>query len=139
MVDKKLAEYLNKAIGMELQVAIQYMWQHIIARGLKSAEISDKLRKIAVEEMQHTERLAERLDYLGGTPTTQPEKITVGLELKKMMELDAKAESDTIKFYKEALDYCEKLKDPVSKRLFEDLLVDEEGHHNFFETMLEGN
>ena len=95
--------------------------------------------KIAVEEMQHAERLAERLDYLGGTPTTQPEKIVVGLELKKMMELDAKAESDTIKVYKEALEYCAKINDPVSRRLFEDLLVDEEDHHNFFETMLEGN
>ncbi|HLD58891.1 MAG TPA: ferritin-like domain-containing protein [archaeon] len=139
MVDKKLAEYLNKAIAMELQVAIQYMWQHIVARGFRSAEVTDKIKRIAIEEMQHAEKIAERLDYLGGTPTTQPEKITVGLELKKMMELDAKAETDAIKFYKEAMDYAAKINDPVTKRMFEDLLVAEEDHHNFFETMLEGN
>ena len=56
MVDKKLAEYLNKAIAMELQVAIQYMWQHIVARGFRSAEVTDKIKRIAIEEMQHAEK-----------------------------------------------------------------------------------
>jgi len=72
VASKKLKEMLNKAIAMELQVAIQYMWQHVLATGVDSAAVADVFKESAITEMKHAEALAERLAYLDGNPTTKP-------------------------------------------------------------------
>ncbi len=82
--------------------------------------------------------IAERLDYLGGVPTTKPAPIEVGKSVKDMLKLDKKAEEDAIKLYKEIISLAEKEGDIVTKKLFEGILSDEEGHHNTFSTLLEG-
>ena len=58
---KELLEQLNKAIARELQVSIQYMWQHILWRGVKGFAVKDELKKIAVQEMNRTPSSWERL------------------------------------------------------------------------------
>ncbi len=65
MTKEKLLDALNKSIARELQVSIQYMWQHVMAVGIGSAAVADIFQKIAVEEMKHAEKFAERLNYLG--------------------------------------------------------------------------
>ncbi len=85
MSSKELLDLLNAAIARELQVSIQYMWQHVQWKGVKGFAVSDELKKIAITEMKHAEMIAERLNYLGGTPTTQPDPINVGETLKEMI------------------------------------------------------
>ena len=137
MASKELIELMNKAISMEIQVSIQYMWQHVRIYGFNHLAIADELRKIAIEEMQHAERIAERVDYLGGVPTTQPAKITVGDEPSQMITNDMMAEEETIPFYKTIIEKAMSEKDYVTRELFEDILSDEEDHHNVFRTLLE--
>jgi bacterioferritin len=86
MASKELLDMLNKAIARELQVSIQYMWQHVQWRGVKSFAVKEELKKIAITEMKHAETIAERLFYLGGTPTTKPDPIFVRESLKEMIE-----------------------------------------------------
>ena len=76
MASKELLELLNSAIAREIQVSIQYMWQHVQWKGVKAFSIKDELRKIAITEMKHAEAIAERLVYLGGEPTTTPPQYT---------------------------------------------------------------
>ena len=78
MASKELIEMMNKAISMEIQVSIQYMWQHVKIYGFDHIAVADELKKVAIEEMKHAEDIAERVDYFGGDPTTQPAKITLG-------------------------------------------------------------
>lgn len=136
MATKKLLDMLNQALAREIQVSIQYMWQHVKARGLASPEISDRLRNIAIVEMGHAERIAERIDYLGGEPTTKPAPITVGDELEEMLEVDVKAEEEAIELYKQIIEQAAEEKDYVTRRMFEEILADEEEHHNIFTTIL---
>jgi bacterioferritin len=89
---KKLLEYLNIAIARELQVSIQYMWQHIQVTGIMGAVVADTFRDIAIIEMKHAEALAERLTYLNGIPTTKPDPIFVGSSLRDMIIQDQKDE-----------------------------------------------
>jgi len=112
MASKELLDMLNKAIAGELQVSVQYMWQHVQWKGLKHFSVKDEFEKIAVEEMKHAEMIAERLFYLGGTPTTSPEPITVGQSLKDMLAGDIKAEEVTIKLYKDIIALAAKEEDP---------------------------
>ncbi|MCR4391381.1 MAG: ferritin [Candidatus Acetothermia bacterium] len=135
MASENLKELMNKAIAREIQVSIQYMWQHVRATGVESLEVTDRLRKIAIAEMKHAEAIAERLDYLGGVPTTQPAPITVGEKLSDMIDLDIKAEEEAIALYKEIIKLATKEEDSTTRTLFEGILADEEEHHNAFLVM----
>ncbi len=137
MSSKELIELLNQAIARELQVSIQYMWQHVQWRGVRGFAVSDELRKIAITEMKHAEMIAERLNYLGGIPTTQPAPINVGKTLKEMIEQDMKDEENAIKLYKQIIQKARELGDITTATLFEKILADEEEHHDFFTSLLE--
>jgi len=136
MASKKLIEQLNDAIARELQVSIQYMWQHVTVRGINSEEVGGILKEIAITEMKHAEAIAERLDYLGGKPTTKPTPIFVGKTLKEILEIDKKAELDAIALYKAIIELAKKDGDSTTRRLFEEILAAEEDHHNTFSTLL---
>jgi bacterioferritin len=136
-VSAQLMDLLNRAIAREIQVSIQYMWQHVQWRGVKGFAVQDELKKIAVTEMKHAEAIAERLFYLGGTPTTKPEPIFVGETLKEMIEQDRKDEEGAIQLYKQVVEVAKKEGDETTKRLFRQILSDEEEHHDTFTSLLE--
>jgi bacterioferritin len=137
MASKELIDLLNEAIAREVQVSIQYMWQHVRIYGFDHLAIADELKKIAITEMKHAEEIAERVDYLGGVPTTTPAKITVGDEPKEMITLDLKAEEGAITLYKTIIEKAHAEKDYVTREIFQHILADEEDHHNVFRTLLE--
>ncbi len=134
---RQLAELLNRAVARELQVSIQYMWQHVLWRGTKGFAIKDELKKIAIAEMKHAERIAERLNYLGGRPTTKPTPIVIGDNLREMIEQDVRDEEGAIELYREIVALARKEGDEVTNRLFRELLADEEEHHDIFTTLME--
>ena len=137
MASKKLMELLNKGIARELQVSIQYMWQHVLATGVESAAVEDIFREIAITEMKHAEAIAERLAYLGGKPTTKPDPIFVGGSLKEMLQTDVKAEEEAIALYKQTIKVADEEGDVTTRRLFEEILSREEEHHDTFTKLLE--
>ena len=132
----KLTDMLNKAIAREIQVSVQYMWQHVMAKGLESAEIADVFEDVAITEMKHAEKIAERLFYFDITPTTKPEPIKVGGTMKEMLEYDAKAEEEAIDLYKEIIKQANSEGDTTTRLLFEQILAEEENHHDTFTTLL---
>ena len=136
MTSKKLMELLNRGIARELQVSIQYMWQHVLAKGVESAAVEDILREIAITEMKHAEEIAERLAYLGETPTTKPNPIFVGGGLKEMLKTDVKAEEEAIALYKQTIKVADEEGDITTRRLFEEILGQEEEHHDTFTKLL---
>jgi bacterioferritin len=128
---------LNDGIARELQVAIQYMWQHVQWGGVKGFAVQDELKKIAITEMKHAEAIAERLYYLGETPTTKPTEIVVGKTLKQMIQRDIKDEENAIALYKKIIEQARKEKDQTTEILFMNILKDEEEHHDTFTTLFE--
>ncbi|MDD5222437.1 MAG: ferritin-like domain-containing protein [bacterium] len=134
---KEILDLLNQAIARELQVAIQYMWQHVLWSGVKGIAVKDALKSIAIEEMKHAESIAERLNYLGDIPTTKPSPIFVGENLKEMITQDRKDEENAITLYKKIIGVARKEGDETTSLLFQKILTDEEDHHDTFETLLE--
>jgi bacterioferritin len=137
MASKEMLDMLNKAIAREMQVTVQYIWQHVMWKGVKGFAVKDELKSIAVTEMKHAEKIAERLVYLGGTPTTKPEPIFVGGSLKEMIERDKADEEGAIKMYKQIIEMAKKEGDEVTTRMFQGILADEEEHHDTFSGLLE--
>lgn len=133
----RLLELLNESIARELQVSIQYMWQHVQWSGVKGFAVQKEIQSIAIAEMKHAEAIAERLFYLGGIPTTKPTPIFVGDTLKQMIERDVQDEEGAIKLYKEVVEVARKEGDETTNRLFREILQQEEDHHDTFTTLLE--
>ncbi len=137
MASKKLLDKLNDAIARELQVSVQYMWQHVTVRGVHAETVGGMFKTFAITEMKHAEEIAERLDYLGGVPTTKPTPITVGDNWKAMVQINKKAEEDAITLYNEIIALAAKEGDIVTRKLFESILEDETEHHAAFSNLLE--
>jgi bacterioferritin len=138
LVSQKLLDFLNRGIARELQVSIQYMWQHVQATGTDGAVVEGVFRKIAIAEMKHAERLAERLDYLNGVPTITPDPIFVGGSLVEMLAQDERNEEEAITLYKQAIQAAAEEGDYTTRRLLEDILAEEEEHINTFGKLLVG-
>lgn len=137
MASERLKNMLNEAIAREIQVSIQYMWQHVLWKGVEGHSVKDEFKKIAIEEMKHAEDIAERLNYLGGVPTTKPTPIFVGETLEEMLKQDKKDEEGAIELYKKIIELSLKENDYVTADLFKKILADEEEHHDIFSSLLE--
>lgn len=137
MASENLKRLLNEAIAREIAVSVQYMWQHVMVKGIVSESVGPVFKTIAIAEMKHAETIAERLDYLGGAPTTKPTKIEVGGSAANMLKIDVKLEAEAIALYKSIIKLADKEGDVTTKTMFEKILADEEGHHNTFTTLLE--
>lgn len=138
MVSQRLLDFLNKGIARELQVSIQYMWQHVQVTGADGVIVEGIFRKTAIAEMKHAERLAERLDYLNGISTTKPDPIFVGGSLIEMLKQDEQNEEEAITLYKQAIQVAAEEGDYTTRRLLEEILSDEEDHINTFGKLLVG-
>ena len=131
-----LTDMMQKALAREIQVSVQYMWQHVMAKGLESPEIAETFEEAAVTEMKHAEKVAERLFYFDVVPTTKPSPITIVSSLKEMLEADAKAEEEAVDLYKEIIKQAASEGDSTTRLMFEQILADEEEHHDTFTTLL---
>jgi bacterioferritin len=133
----ELLDLLNQAIAREIQVSVQYMWQHVLWKGVQGYAVKDAFKMTAISEMKHAEAIAERLNYLGGIPTTKPTPIFIGTTLKQMIETDKKDEEEAIAMYKKIILVARKEGDETTEFLFNKILSDEEEHHDLFTTLLE--
>ena len=138
MASKELLEMLNKGIARELQVSIQYMWQHIMAKGIEGAVVEDTFRQISITEMKHAEKLAERLVFLNGVPTLTPDPIHIGHSLEEMLKENVQAEEEAISLYKQTIQVASKEGDFTTRRMLEDILSNEEEHLDKFSKLLVG-
>jgi bacterioferritin len=112
------------------------MWHHIMVKGLNSASLTEVFEETAVEEMKHAERIAERLFYFDVNPTTKPTPIAVGGDEVQMLKADTKAEEEAITLYKDIIKQAAAEGDETTRLLFEEILTDEERHHDTFTTLL---
>jgi bacterioferritin len=135
-VSDELKALLNEAIAREIQVSVQYMWQHVQVSGVKAVAVQDKFRSTAIAEMKHAEKIAERLFYFDVAPTIKPTPIAVGGDTTQMLKADVKAEEEAITLYKAIIKQADSEGDETTRRLFEEILSEEESHHDTFTTLL---
>lgn len=135
-MSKRLINALNEDLSLELGAITQYMWHHVMATGLESPEIKEIFQKIAIVEMKHAEKFAERINYLGGTPTIKLAPVKVGGNLKKMIQDDLAGERNAIKKYKADLKIARQEGDVITERMLEEIIGDEEEHDDTWSTTL---
>jgi bacterioferritin len=133
-MNKKVIEVLNAARARELSAIQQYLAQHYELEDKGYGKLAKKIKEIAVVEMKHAEKLAERILFLKGVPEFKPDAVPKkGEEIPKLLATDISIEAQAISMYNEGVAVCTAEKDQGSKDVFEELLKDEEDHVDFFE------
>jgi bacterioferritin len=135
-MSQKVIDLLNKARSRELTAISQYMAHHYELEDQDFGKLATKMKEIAIQEMKHAEKLAERILFLKGEPTSKPDGVAKkGQKIQDMFATDMVLEAQAIKMYNEASVTCAAEKDQISKELFEELLKEEEVHLNTFENI----
>ena len=136
--DDKVIDYLNRALRSELTAVNQYWLHSRLQKDWGYQRLAKKSREESIEEMHHADKLIDRIIFLEGHPNLQTlDPLRIGQNVKECLEADLAAEHEARNLYKEAYGYCDSVGDYVSKKLFEELLGDEEGHIDFLETQLD--
>ena len=136
MSKQDVIKALNQDVTEELAAIIQYTWHHFMAEGMESPAIVDLFQKTAMDEMKHLEMLAERIVYLGGEPPTTLGDVRKGGDLRKMVQDDLEGEDRAISLYQQHIELAEREKDYTTRHILEEILEDEEGHADQWETAL---
>jgi bacterioferritin len=144
---------LNKAVASEISAIIQYINQHekaslmalrekvsaleVVTESNKAKVISDLLKTVFLVEMEHLEKISERIYLLGGECTVVPDPIPqVGANPEDFIMLDRQAENIAIVLYRQIIAEALKRGDTTTRRMFEDIVMQEEEHYWSFDDYL---
>lgn len=136
--DKKVISYLNAQLKLELTSINQYFLHYRILKHWGLERLAKHEHDESIEEMKHADQIMERVLTLGGLPNLQDlGKLLVGETVVEILRCDLKAEETGQVNLKEAVAWCESVRDYVSRELFERILEDTEEHIDYLETQLE--
>jgi bacterioferritin len=136
--DPKVIEHLNRVLRNELTAINQYFLHSRMFKDWGLKGLADHEHHESVDEMKHADALIERVLFLEGLPNLQDiGKLRVGENTREMLECDLALEMQAMPDLREAIAYCESIKDFVSRDLFDAILDSEEEHVDWLETQLE--
>jgi bacterioferritin len=128
-VDPRTLGWLSRALTHEMTAVQQYLAQSVLARLWGDYALSSQLRREAVEELEHAERLMERLIVLGVAPSAgnlPPARL--GRSVDDLLAADRVLEVDAVRLYDEALVHARRISDADNAALLESILAEEVAH-----------
>ena len=132
--DVKVIEYLNKALTNELTAINQYWLHYRVLDNWGVHKLAEYERHESIDEMKHADILAERILFLDGLPNFQAiHKLKVGETVEEILRADLAVEHEALPLLKDAIEYCETVRDYVTREIFARILESEEEHVDFLE------
>lgn len=136
--DKKVIAFLNDALKNELTAINQYFLHSRMLKDWGVSVLAEYEYKESIEEMQHADWLIDRVLFLDGLPNLQAlGKLRIGETVEEILDCDLKLEQDAIPLLRNAMEYCESVRDYVSRDLFGKILHNEEEHLDYIETQFD--
>ena len=133
--DEKVIEFLNQALTNELTAVNQYWLHYRMLDNWGVTRMAEYERKESIEEMEHADKLTERILFLDGLPNFQRlGSLRIGDSVEEVIKADLALEHDAIPLLRDAIEHCEKVRDYVTRDLFAEILDNEEEHVDHLET-----
>ncbi|MGC1106010.1 MAG: ferritin-like domain-containing protein [Candidatus Acidiferrales bacterium] len=125
---ERLVALLNEDLAREYKAIIAYVVYSQVLKGAEYMNIAAQLEIHAGQELQHAITISKQIDYLGGMPTTVPQRLQTSEDAKEMLRMDLDNEKDTILNYRERVHQCEELEEFALAEEIRDILVEEQDH-----------
>jgi bacterioferritin len=136
-VDQRITDRLNTLLADELAAISQYIVHSEMCDNWGYPKLAAQIKKRAIEEMGHAEKLIERILFLDATPVVDsPAGVYIGEKIEQQFINDLRAETSAIKLYNDSIRMCTELEDAGTRELLEAILHDEEKHLDWLETQL---
>jgi bacterioferritin len=119
---------LNKDLAREYKAIIQYVVFSSTLKGAEYGNIAEQLEKHASDELEHALKVAKQIDYLGGTPTMKSEEAKPSENPKEMLEIDLRAEQETIRNYRERIRQAEEAGEYALSEVLRGIIAQEQDH-----------
>jgi len=119
---------LNADLAREYKAIIQYVVFSATLKGAEYNDIADQLKLHASQELAHAIEIARQIDYLGGDPTVKPQDAEYSERSKEMLEIDLRAEQETIKNYRERIRQAEQAGEFALSEALRDIIAEEQDH-----------
>jgi bacterioferritin len=135
--DPKIIAILNEVLKAELTAINQYFLHAEMCENWGYQRMAKHTRKESIEEMQHAEKLMERILLLDGSPNMSDYfKINIGQTIKDQLKNDLDLEYTAVKRLNDGIKACVAAGDNGSRELLEKILIDEEHHIDWLEGQL---
>lgn len=135
--DKKVIEYLNQVLSIELTSINQYFLHARMFKNWGLHELDEREYKKSIKDMKQADKLIERILFLEGLPNLQHlNRLYIGESTEEMLRCDLQQVEEQLVVVKEAIAYCESVQDYVSRELLTEIEEYEEGHLDWIDTQL---
>lgn len=136
--DPKVIDFLNESLKNELTAINQYWLHYRLLEHWGVHKLAQFERKESIEEMEHADELSARILFLDGLPNFQLlGRLRIGETVEEVLKADLALELEAVPQLKDAIEYCESVRDYVSRDLFRRILDAEEEHVDTLETQFE--
>lgn len=137
-VNPRVVDLFKEALTFELSVTNTYFLHAKMLQSWGFGQLGKVFYDYSIDEMKDADELIERILLFDGLPNVQKlNPITIGENPEEMLRLALDSEKVAVQTFNAAAQECHDLGDHGSARVFEEMVLDEERHADYFGSQLD--